>query len=249
MKKPRTRLVSMSISLGLTALLGLWLQPGVSGASGPIGSVHAGPNKYIGAKKCENCHNADASGNQWAAWAHAKHSTAYETLLGEDAKRLAAEAGVSDPSKSETCLRCHVTAYGKPKELFKKSFDPKAGVGCESCHGPGNDHARARFRAANAASDDEGFGDEEEEATYTEIPDGEIVASVERETCLGCHNHDSPSYKPFCFYKFRSEILHLNPLKPRTAEERAKILVCGCGDACTCDGECVDGCGVAPKEQ
>ena len=237
-------------ALSLTAALCLFLIPTIRGGTEPAGTT-AVPfaNKYIGSKKCESCHDAETSGNQWGAWLEAGHSEAFKVLLSDDAKKIAAERGIADASKSDKCLKCHVTAFGKPKKELKKSFDPEGGVGCESCHGPGDGHARARFRAANEEEEEEeGFGDEEEEVTYTEIPEGEIGMGVTRELCVECHNDESPTYKPFCFESRVQKVRHLNPLKPRTAEELAAMLVCGCGEGCKCDHVCVEGCGVAKKK-
>ena len=256
MTTPLRRVLGQRIALGGAAALALvpllWsgAEPADAVSSaGPSAEPAAAANKYIGSKKCKNCHDADASGNQWDAWNHAGHANAFKALLSDEAKKIAKEQGIKDASKSDKCLKCHVTAFGEDKKLFKKSFNPEFGVGCETCHGPGNDHARARFKAANEEDDDEGFGDEEEEATYTQIPDGEILMNTSREVCLKCHNDESPTYKPFCYYKRLETIRHLNPLKPRTDKERAEMLVCGCGDDCKCDGECVKGCGVPPKKK
>ena len=236
--------------LPLGAALGLLLAAVLGDGRGVSAEPTLAPNKYIGAKKCQSCHDAEASGNQWGAWLEAGHAEAFKTLKGDKAKAIAAERGIDDPSKSEECLRCHVTAFGAPKKEFKKSFKLEDGVGCETCHGPGNDHARARFRAANEEGDDEeGFGDEEEVPAYAEIPEGEIGMHITRELCVKCHNTESPTYKPFCFYKRVAKIRHLNPLKPRTPEELAAMLVCGCGDDCETEGhECTEECGVAPKK-
>jgi len=244
----KRRVLARWLSFG--ALLSLALALPLLSSSSSVSSEPAVAGKYIGSKKCESCHKDEAGGNQWGAWEAAGHSKAFEVLLGDDAKKIAAERGIADASKSDECLKCHVTAFGVDKKLFKKSFDPEAGVGCESCHGPGDDHARARFRAANEAEDEEeGFGDEEEaEATYTKLPDGEIGMGFSREDCVKCHNKESPTYKPFCYYERIAKVRHLNPLKPRTAEEKAAMLVCGCGEACECDHDCKEGCGVPPKK-
>ena len=231
--------------------MGLCLLPTLWGRTPLEAPARPAANKYIGAKKCKNCHDAEASGNQWGSWQHAGHAKAFETLSSAKAKEIGKQRGIADPSKSEKCLKCHVTAFGAPKKEFKKSFKQEDGVGCETCHGMGNNHARARFRAANSAEEeDEGFGEEEEseEATYTEIPAGEIGTNIQPKLCLDCHNHDSPTYKPFCFYQRVAKIRHLNPLKPRSAEELAAMLVCGCGDDCKCDMECTPECPVPPKK-
>lgn len=232
--------------LPLGALLGLCLLPLFLGGDVTAQPSKAG-NQFIGSSKCQNCHDAEASGNQWGAWMEAGHSNALKVLSTDEAKQVASKLGIADATKSDKCLKCHVTGFGLPAKEFKKSFDVADGVGCESCHGPGNNHARARFRAANEEDDDEGFGDEEEEASYTELPEGEIGMHITKEMCVECHNSDSPTYKPFCFYERIAKVRHLNPLKPRTAAELAALLVCGCGETCACDHDCVEACAVPPK--
>lgn len=244
------RVTGRLLPLGAVLGMGLCLLPLLPLLLG--GDATAQPakaaNQYIGSKKCQNCHDAEASGNQWGVWLEAGHSHAIEALSSDEAKAVAAKLGIADAAKSEQCLRCHVTGFGLPEKQFKKSFKAADGVGCESCHGPGNDHARARFRAANEEDDeDEGFGDEEEEASYTELPEGEIGMHITRELCVECHNSDSPTYKPFCFYERVEAVRHINPLKPRTAAEKAALLVCGCGETCACDHDCVEECAVPPK--
>jgi hypothetical protein len=196
-------------------------------------------NEYIGATKCKNCHQTAAAGNQYKTWTAMKHSQAYELLASEPAKNYAAARGIDDAQKSEKCLKCHVTAFGEPKERVKKGFKPEQGVQCEACHGPGNNHLKARFAAAGVS--------EGEVLAYTVIPDEEIIKKPTQATCLKCHNDESPGFKSFCFHERMAKIRHLNPLKPRTAEERAALLLCGCGDECACVNGCADdGCGVPP---
>jgi len=203
------------------------------------------PNRYIGAAKCMNCHKFEGGGNQYAAWEAAKHASAYAVLAGDEAKMVAKELGIADPQKSDKCLKCHVTGHGEKEEMFKKGFDTTKGVQCETCHGPGEDHLRARFRAA--AMEEE--VPEGEVAKYVKVPDGEIITSPKRDVCYGCHNEESPSFKSFCYYERIAKIRHLDPRKPRTKEERAAMLVCGCGESCACVHECPEeGCGVPPEK-
>jgi len=250
MKQSKPQLLRvLARSLPVGAVLGLFLLPlmWTGGTASPQPArANKADNAYIGSKKCQNCHSADASGNQWAVWEGTGHSHAMAALASDEAKKIAAERGIGDPAKSDQCLKCHSTGHGLPADQFKKSFDPSEGVGCETCHGPADNHAKARFRAAMSEDDDEGFGDEAE-SSYPDIPAGEIVTGITREVCVKCHNDESPTYKPFCFYERVNKIRHINPEKPRTDAERAALLVCGCGDTCTCDHECVDGCGVLPK--
>ena len=193
----------------------------------PPGPQDAG--KYIGAAKCKNCHGDQASGDQFTAWNASQHATALGTLASEEALRIAKERGIEDPQTSEKCVRCHVTAYGLPEDRIKKGFDPGQGVQCESCHGPGDAHMKARFLAAAS---------QKGEVQYTSVPADEITTSPPLATCLGCHNEESPTYKPFCFKDRWERIQHLNPRKPRTPEE-LEAMKCKCPDPCQCvQGDC-----------
>ena len=196
-----------------------------------LGHAAAARNRYIGAKACKNCHKSKAKGEQFAKWSESKHAKAYARLGEQAAKETGAKLGVTDPQQDAQCLKCHVTAYGLDKKKVKRSFDPKQGVQCESCHGPGERHAKARFKAASS-------GDADPEA-YTEVPEDEIIRQPGAKVCLECHNEKSPSFKPFCFKERRAVISHLNPQKPRTAED-LEALKCTCED-CKCkQAECGD---------
>ena len=199
----------------------------VAGSATSTGSTPvATANKYIGAKKCKSCHDSDEMGNQYAAWEKAAHSKAFETLGTPAAKEIASAKGIADPQKADECLKCHTTAFGVDEKQIKKGFKAEMGVQCESCHGPGEDHFKARFKAAA----DEG-------ADQTPAP-GEIITAPAQETCLQCHNSESPTFERFCYYEFAAKIRHARPGSEREA------LVCGCGE-CGCTEKCPDdGCGV-----
>jgi hypothetical protein len=174
-------------------------------------------NRYIGADKCKNCHQSDAAGNPYAHWQKAGHSRAFEVLASDAAMAAAKARGIEEPQKDGRCLKCHVTALGVPAEALKKGFDATKGVQCETCHGPGEQHMKARFAAAAQGGAEPG--------AVQAIPAGEIVAKVDEQTCRACHNEESPTYKPFCFKERLAAIAHFDPRKPRPAEERVS---CSC---------------------
>jgi hypothetical protein len=193
-------------------------------------------NRYIGAAQCRSCHKSTAAGNQYGKWESVKHSDAFVTLGTDQAKELAKKAGVEDAQKDPKCLKCHVTGAGEPAERFADSFEPEMGVQCQSCHGPGELHKKTRFAAAANAKPGERMT----------VGADEINSHPSPQSCLTCHNKESPTYKPFCFAKFQKEIRHLDPRKERSADEQAQIdETCGCGDTCTCDGATTAGCGAA----
>lgn len=216
-------------------------------AQGGKDAKPAAANKYIGAEKCKNCHAADTSGNQYAAWQKSGHAKAYATLATDKAKEYAKAKKIEDPQKSDECMKCHRTAFGVAADQIKKGFDPNQGVQCESCHGPGEQHMKARFAAA-AKAGAEGAADEKGKVAERQtLPAGEIIAKVDQKTCLECHNEQSPGFKPFCFLERSAKIAHHDPRKPRVAGDE---LVCNCGEKCGCVHGCEAGkCGIAAKDK
>lgn len=204
----------------------VWTAYGLAAPAGGKGEA----NRYVGAAKCKNCHDTKAGGDAWGKWNEVKHHEAYKLLAEPKALEAGKKLGVAAPQKDPKCLKCHTTAFDKAADLFAPSFDKTQGVQCESCHGPGEKHAKARLAAANEGGDDDGGfgGDEEETAERQEVPKGEIEAAPTAKTCQGCHNSDSPNYRPFCFKHFAKAIGHRDPRKKRTAAEE-KNLDCACG--------------------
>jgi cytochrome c554/c'-like protein len=215
-------------ALATFGFLGLRLAEAAGSASGEHGAARTtADNKYIGADKCKSCHGAADSGDQHGTWKGTQHAKAFERLSSEEAKKLGAEKGVADPSKADACVSCHVTAFGVPEEQIKKGFDRAQGIQCEACHGPGEQHMKARFAAA--AKGDAAQG-------YVQVPADEIIAVPKQDTCVKCHNEKSPSYKPFCFHEFEAKVRHLNPKKPRGDLELGP---CSCPK---CEKGCPDSC-------
>jgi hypothetical protein len=185
------KMVVATVWLGGMVVLGL----GYVRANGT-----ASQGKYVGVQKCKNCHKAEEKGNQYGKWQETKHAHAFEALASPEAKKIAQERGIADPQQSEKCLKCHVTAFGLPEEHLDKKFDPKSGVQCETCHGPGEGHAKARMAAAFQGGD-------------PKPAEGEIIRKPTEEVCRKCHNQESPYYKEFSFREFFSKISHRRPEK------------------------------------
>ncbi|HEX2485655.1 MAG TPA: multiheme c-type cytochrome [Myxococcota bacterium] len=84
---------------------------------------------FVGSAGCRECHAAEH-----ASWSAQPHARALATLA---AKERAADA---------ECQRCHTTGFGKPGGFpaggAQASHPDLAGVGCESCHGPGGEHVK-----------------------------------------------------------------------------------------------------------
>jgi hypothetical protein len=209
---------AVALAIVATASFGAATTPPQAGAK------PAAAPKYIGAEKCKNCHNSPKSGEQYAKWQKEKHAKAFERLASDEAKKAGKEKGVDDPQKAEQCVKCHTTAAKEPDTALMKGFNRQGGVQCESCHGPGEKHLKARMAAAASAGEDAGDARQE-------IGKDEIVAHPDVKTCETCHNKESPSYKPFCFKHRFAEIDHTDPRDTkRKAERDAELekMTCSC---------------------
>lgn len=211
---------------GLMGLLVLGL--GLAAMATPHAAAAASPsagNHFIGVEKCRNCHKADENGNQYAKWSKTWHAKAFETLGSDEARELAKAKGIDDPQKADACLKCHVTAAGAPAEALAKGFKPELGVQCESCHGQGEAHMKARLAAAAKG-----------EGAAAKAAEDEINHKPNIDACLQCHNPASPTYRPFCYAEMHKLIMHLNPNKARSEEEMSALMnPFGCTDtACQC---------------
>ncbi|NQV37790.1 MAG: cytochrome C554 [Candidatus Marinimicrobia bacterium] len=172
--------------------------------------------EYVGSRKCGMCHKKEASGAQLKVWEDSKHSKAFETLKSEEAIAIAKEKGLAnDPWEAPECIKCHTTGFGKggyevKEEAFwnpaaddrdgKKAVKRMTGlqaVGCEMCHGAGSEYKSRKVM----------------KAIYNDETDGAAVGllAVTEETCLGCHNDESPSFKEFNFEEALAKIAHPFP--------------------------------------
>lgn len=187
-------------------------------------------NRYIGAQKCQSCHDKVETGNQQAHWLASKHAQAFTNLGTDHAKEVAKAKGLGDPQKEAACVKCHVTAHGVDAAELQKGFDTTLGVQCETCHGPGEQHMFARMKAARTKTEG-----------YPDIPADEIVSMPTADSCRTCHNAESPTFKPFCPHERMEQIKHWNPLKPRSDELKQKGYPCTCDETCVCRQEGTDG--------
>lgn len=156
--------------------------------------------KYTGVDDCGKCHKKELIGNQLAAWKKADHSKAYQTLQGDEAKKIAKEKGLSvPPHEADECVRCHATAHGlEEAQIHRKPLKLEDGVQCESCHGPGN-----LYRKKKVMSD----RDQAVAAGLWEPAKNEKI-------CTDCHNSDSPTWdaaKGFDYAAMKKAIAHPIP--------------------------------------
>ncbi len=159
--------------------------------------------KFVGANKCKVCHKKEAAGAQYIKWSESAHAGAFATLASPEALEIGKKVGVEKPQEADTCLRCHVTGHGAAAELLGPKYAKEDGVGCESCHGAGGDYYKKK--------------------TMKGITAGEIEAATvgferpTQETCEGCHNDESPTFKGFDFEKQSKTIAHPWPAEYKSA--------------------------------
>ncbi|MGB8658394.1 MAG: cytochrome c family protein [Candidatus Zixiibacteriota bacterium] len=156
-------------------------------------------HKYIGTSKCKMCHNSEAKGKIYDTWAATGHSKAYQTLANDQSKAVAKKAGIDDATKSEKCLKCHVTGYKEPNG---DKYAIEEGVTCEACHGPGEHYWPMKMMQNKKLAMDNG-----------------LVEPTEA-LCVKCHNKESPTYKPFKFADEYKLIEHHAPKKAPATEKK-----------------------------
>jgi hypothetical protein len=126
-------------------------------------------HEYVGNSKCKMCHKGENKGMIWERWLGTRHALSMETL---------------DPEKGENdnpdCLKCHVTGFGEPTGYnVEEPNEDLASVGCEACHGPGSDYKKMSVMK------------DREQA----VAAGLVIPT--EETCVRCHNEESPTFKGF----------------------------------------------------
>lgn len=150
--------------------------------------------RYEGSKSCQKCHF-----KEFASWQKTKMALAFGALKPGGATESRKKAGLDparDYTKEAKCVVCHVTGYGKPggypplAEGREWSGEEKEravrmeGVGCESCHGPG-DKASA-------------WKKDNKEYKWTDLVARGAFHPVDA-TCASCHNKESPTFVEFKF--------------------------------------------------
>jgi hypothetical protein len=119
---------------------------------------------FAGTKKCAPCHQEAVD-----VWNNSKHHGSYTDLR--------AQGHGKDPD----CVVCHVTGLDSEQGFRDLSRTPDlAYVGCESCHGPGEQHSSN--------------------------PSLYRMPKIGKESCLPCH--DSENSPRFDFLTYWSQIKH-----------------------------------------
>jgi hypothetical protein len=156
--------------------------------------------KYVGVSKCKTCHKSAAKGNQFGKWLESGHAKAFEELASEESIKIGKEMGIENPQTAGECLKCHVTGYDAAAELKADSFDQTEGVGCEACHGAGSEYKSMKIMKDHDAA----------------VAAGLMVPT--EETCVTCHNEESPTYKEFNYEEKLAAVAHPNPKKAEKKE-------------------------------
>ena len=122
-------------------------KPKIGEAARGTGEKAPGNMPYVGSSTCLACHPA-----QFAQWRTTDHSTAWATLV---------EIG---RERDLDCFACHATGALDPRgPQHPAHLGALKNMGCESCHGPGEDHV------ANPGA-------------------GTMPKNVGRKICIGCHD-------------------------------------------------------------
>jgi hypothetical protein len=90
-----------------------------------VTAVAADHRKIAGTRTCRECHTRDCQ-----EWDESKHARAWKTLVAKSAH------------VDSYCQQCHTTGYGVAGGFGSLEHAPQhGGIGCESCHGPSQQHA------------------------------------------------------------------------------------------------------------
>jgi hypothetical protein len=139
--------------------------------------------KFIGALKCQPCHE-----KSYDIWKKSGHGHAYSTLAKLDPPRN------FDPE----CVSCHVTGWN-PGMFFPyaSGYESQAktphliNTGCEDCHGPGEKHAAAEISGS--------------EALREKLRKAMVITKAEskKKQCYTCHDLDnSPDFNFDLYWPF-----------------------------------------------
>lgn len=139
---------------------------------------HSSGQKFVGSKKCGQCHTA-----AYDIWESSAHAQATADIVAPPAER-GDIARHFDPE----CISCHVTGWN-PQEYYPYasgylSLDGTShltGNGCENCHGPGSGHVEAEQDGSTVAV-----------SLRDQLRDSmKLPLSKAREKCIECHDLDN----------------------------------------------------------
>jgi formate-dependent nitrite reductase cytochrome c552 subunit len=140
--------------------------------------------KYLGSQSCVDCHDTAAN-----AWRKSNHSKAWQSL-----SVTAKPARTFDPE----CIACHVVGWNPQTILpYKDGYASEektpllTSVGCESCHGPGEQHFLAEKGSDKAK--------QENLRKAIRLP---VAEGAAKKHCITCHDGDnSPKFDFDVYWK------------------------------------------------
>ena len=204
--------------------LATWLYAAMAMAATPPLSA----DQHLGVASCASslCHGSvKANANyhvrldEFVTWSHQDaHAKAYEALVSERGRSIAAKLGLGPAEAAPACLQCH--ADNVPPAQRGPRFALTDGVGCEACHGGAerwiashaankanyrNDVAQGMFPSADLAERAAlcvscHVGDADRLATHTMMGAGHPRLSFELDTYLAL---EPPHYTVDANYRKR----------------------------------------------
>ena len=173
------------------------LAKGVALLAVPLAAMHAGaqplpyqsPHETLGTVTCASslCHgsvklwkDSTVLQNEYLTWSRTdKHARAYNVLLNERSRRIAANLGLKQPAhEAKICLDCH--AHVVPEERRGERFKITDGITCEGCHGPAQKWVKTHVEPDNPAAAQ--HAKNVEDGMY---PTSDAVARAK--LCMSCH--------------------------------------------------------------
>ena len=222
--KPRIKVLLAIVLFGGAVSFPL-VQPSPSMTDGnrmfsrPAGDVAMGGEEpsysYVGSFRCKKCHLGEYK--SWEATRMAKSFDILKPGQHKEAKeKFKIDVG-KDYTNDEKCLKCHTVGFqqaggyavpaGDDEKAIRKA-EKLAGVGCESCHGPGSAYVEVFEEILKSKRK---YKVEELYAVG--------LRKLDETTCKICHNQEGPTFDPavpFDYEKRKQDGVHtLQPLKQR----------------------------------
>ncbi|MDI6744103.1 MAG: cytochrome c family protein [Thermodesulfovibrionales bacterium] len=173
-----------------------------------ISSGNEGKPAYVGSEACKSCHL-----KEYKSWKNTKLASAIEVLKPGAAVEIKKKIGINpdkDYMADAKCLKCHTTGYGSKGGFKSQAETPQlAGVGCEMCHGPGEEYVPVMLKKGRTY----GRG---------ELIKAGLIIDL-KAVCMNCHNPNAPiAGKDYKFsHKERFKRVHIPvQLKYHQKEER-----------------------------
>ena len=145
--------------------------------------------KYVGSEGCK-CHRSEIMD-----WEGSNHAKAFDLLLPNKRRVAKKRAGLNprtDYSRDAKCIKCHVVGHMAAGGFSDIDTTPMmAGVGCESCHGPGGKYRILHGKKPRT------FKRSETRKL------GQVYSSIEPAVCKSCHEHPDSPFQSSVHEKYR----------------------------------------------